>query len=165
MIRKATRKDIPALEKIAAASWRQQREDYFDTCFTKKEAGHRDILVFEERGVLAGYVQLVFLPIYLSFRHVDIPEIQDLNVAPDFRRRGIGQKLVEACEDAVRAKGKRGIGLGVGLHAGFGAAQRLYARMDYLPDGAGACYDDLPLRAGEARPLDDFFSLKMIKFF
>lgn len=165
MIRLVSRKDIPALEKIAAASWRQQREDYFDTCFTKKEAGHREIFVFEENGTIAGYVQLVFLPIYLSFRHGDIPEIQDLNVAPDFRRRGIGQKLVEASEDVARAKGKKGIGLGVGLHAGFGAAQRLYARMGYLPDGAGACYDDIPLRTGEIKPLDDFFSLKMIKFF
>ena len=32
--------------------------------------------------------------------------------------------------------------LGVGLHSGYGSAQRLYIKRGYLPDGSGVWYKD-----------------------
>jgi hypothetical protein len=32
--------------------------------------------------------------------------------------------------------------LGVGMHSGYGAAQRLYVKRGYVPDGSGVWYDD-----------------------
>ena len=32
--------------------------------------------------------------------------------------------------------------LGVGLHSGYGAAQRMYVKRGYIPDGSGVWYGD-----------------------
>ncbi len=32
--------------------------------------------------------------------------------------------------------------LGVGLHSGYGAAQRMYIKRGYVPDGSGVWYGD-----------------------
>ena len=32
--------------------------------------------------------------------------------------------------------------LGVGLHSGYGSAQRLYVKRGYIPDGSGVWYGD-----------------------
>ena len=34
--------------------------------------------------------------------------------------------------------------LGVGLHSGYGSAQRMYAQRGYIPDGSGVWYRDKP---------------------
>ena len=51
----------------------------------------------------------------------------------------------------------------MGLHSSYGAAQRLYIRMGYVPDGAGVFYDNEPVGFGKMRPLDDNYTLKMTK--
>ena len=55
------------------------------------------------------------------------------------------------------------MGIGVGLYTSYGAAQRLYCKMGYVPDGNGVTYDRKLLAAGEFRPLDDQLCLMMIK--
>lgn len=35
--------------------------------------------------------------------------------------------------------------LGVGLHSGYGSAQRLYVKRGYLPDGSGVWYRNHPV--------------------
>jgi hypothetical protein len=37
------------------------------------------------------------------------------------------------------------VSLGVGLHAGYGTAQRMYVKRGYIPDGTGVWYKDNPL--------------------
>ena len=34
--------------------------------------------------------------------------------------------------------------LGVGLHDGYGSAQRMYVKRGYIPDGSGVWYQDKP---------------------
>jgi GNAT superfamily N-acetyltransferase len=63
-----------------------------------------------------------------------------LNVLPDYRKQGIGTKLIEACEQAEKEQGRALIGLGVGLTADYGNAQRLYIHLGYIPDGRGIHY-------------------------
>ncbi len=46
---------------------------------------------------------------------------------------------------------------------GYGAAQRLYIRRGYLPDGSGIWYQDKHLAAGESCKNDDDLVLYMSK--
>lgn len=51
------------------------------------------------------------------------------------------------------------VGIGVGLYAGveggYGAAQRLYVKRGYIPDGKGVTYQYKPTIPGNSYPLDD----------
>lgn len=162
-IRQATENDIALLYDVAAKMSAHHERGYFERCLDEQRQGNRDIYVWAEEGSLTGYIQLIWSPVYAPFRRLDVPEIQDLNVIPAARGQGIGNALVAYCEDAARNAGKADIGLGVGLHSGFGAAQRLYVRRGYMPDGAGIAYDEQGVRAGDMRPIDDLLCLKMIK--
>lgn len=55
----------------------------------------------------------------------------------------------------MRAAGHAQIGLGVGLYADYGAAQRLYVRRGYMPDGAGLTWNNEPAEAGAMVRVDD----------
>ncbi len=65
-----------------------------------------------------------------------IPEIQDLNVLPPFRRKGIATMLLDRAEAEVACRSDV-VGIGVGLHPGYNDAQRLYVKRGYIPDGLG----------------------------
>ena len=56
-----------------------------------------------------------------------------------FRGRGIGSALMDTAEE-IAAKFSDTVYLGVGLHAGYGSAQRMYAKRGYIPDGTGVWY-------------------------
>jgi hypothetical protein len=58
----------------------------------------------------------------------------------------------------------RSIGcLGVGLHAGYGAAQRMYVQRGDLPDGKGIHHRDRALAEGETIVNDDDLLLYFTK--
>lgn len=158
-IRIATESDLPALEQIAAEMKAHHEAGYFARCLAEQAAGARQVFICAAQG----YAQLIWSPEYAPFKRLDIPEIQDVSVVPSARRQGLGQALVAHCELAARAAGKTDIGIGVGIHAGFGAAQRLYVRMGYMPDGLGAVYDEVALKIGEMRPVDDLLSIKLTR--
>jgi len=162
-IRQATPSDLDGLTRIAAEMGATHEAKYFERCLAEQQDGKRTVLVAGNPEGLAGYVQLIWQPIYQPFRKLDIPEIQDLNVIPAARRRGLGGRLVEACEELVRQAGKTAVGIGVGLYSRYGAAQRLYVGRGYVPDGAGVCYDDAPVTANEMRAIDDLLTLKLVK--
>jgi GNAT superfamily N-acetyltransferase len=162
-IRPAALSDLEGLNRIAAEMGAIHETGYFERCLTEQAERKRVVLVAENAAGLTGYVQLVWQPIYQLFRRLDIPEIQDLNVIPSARRQGLGGRLVEACEDFARQAGKTSVGIGVGLYPRYGAALRLYIRMGYTPDGAGVCYDDVPVKAGELRAVDDLLTLKLVR--
>ena len=44
--------------------------------------------------------------------------------------------------EAIAAQYDSVVTLGVGLHSGYGRAQKLYARRGYVPDGSGVWYRD-----------------------
>lgn len=165
-IRKAEAGDIEALSAAASAMKAVLEEGYFARCLDEQAAGRRDVIVAGREdggGTLLGYVQINWQPLYPPFRRLGIPEVQDLNVVPGERRQGLGNLLVEWCEGAARTAGKTEVGIGVGLYSRYGAAQRLYVRRGYIPDGAGVAYDDVPVTAGELRPVDDMMVLRFVK--
>jgi hypothetical protein len=47
------------------------------------------------------------------------------------------------------------VGIGVGMTADYGAAQRLHVQRGYLPDGHGLTYDTKPLSHGQSVVVDD----------
>ena len=97
--------------------------------------------VAEWNGKAAGYVSLYFHPTGGPFAGRSIPEIVDFGVLEKYRRQGIGTALMNAAEAAAAEIGPR-VCLGVGLHAGYGSAQRMYAKRGYIPDGSGVWYGD-----------------------
>lgn len=91
---------------------------------------------------------------YSPFAERQVPEICDLNVLPPYRRRGIGNALLDRAESAASARGKV-VGIGVGLYSDYGAAQRIYVRRGYLPDGRGIMYRNRPVEPGTVIRIDD----------
>lgn len=158
--------DGQAFADLAAAAGSGRDAAYAARCMAEQAGGRRRIFTAateEGKGTPAGFAMLNLYPRYRPFQLMEIPEIQDLFVLPDFRSRGIGRALIAACENAARQSGAKEIGIGVGLHSGFGAAQRLYVSMGYVPDGNGIVYDRQSVAPGSFRAVDDDLCLMLCK--
>lgn len=155
--------DIPALYALTTSGQHSTEDAYFEQAILEQEAGKRVVFLLEDAGELAAYVHYNRFPKYTPFRRFEIPEIQDLFVHPMKRRQGLGAKLIAACEAQARADGHEEIGIGVGVMASFGSAQRLYTALGYRPDGAGVVFEREPVQEGEIRPLDDRLCLMLVK--
>ena len=84
-------------------------------------------------GEVAGYLTVDWQPAYPPFRQEGIPEIQDFNVLPPLRRRGIGGRLMDEAERRIAERASVA-GIGVGMFGDYGAAQRMYVKRGYVPD-------------------------------
>lgn len=116
----------------------------FQTYFEEQAQGSRFVLVAESEGEVAGYVTLVKKALQGPFAKNGYPEIKDFNVFIKFQRNGIGNQLLHECE-RIASTFSKVVTLGVGLHSGYGPAQRLYVNRGYIPDGSGVWYEDKPL--------------------
>ena len=128
----------------------------------EQSAGSRDCLVASVDRQFAGYVTVNWAPTYPGLVELQLPEIQDLNVLPRFRRRGVGTRLLDEAEALV---GQRfcAVGIGVGLHPGYNAAQKLYVKRGYVPDGRGVTYRGSYVEEGSEVVLDDELVLHLTK--
>ncbi len=90
----------------------------------------------------------------------------DLNVLPAYRKMGIGSLLLDTAEKEAATRSKVvgiGVGLYVGEDSGYGAAQRLYVKRGYIPDGKGVTYNYQPTIPGNGYALDDDLALWFTK--
>ena len=87
---------------------------------------------------VVGYGNVLWRSGYWFFALSGVPEIVDLNVLDAWQKRGIGTALIKRAEEIARARGHLEIGIGFGLEPENSAAQRLYLRLGYAPDGRGA---------------------------
>lgn len=110
----------------------------------------------------AGYLTILWQAAYESFRMQRIPEIHDLNVIPSKRRQGVASHLMDEAERRVAERGPL-VGLGVGLFADYGPAQRMYATRGYVPDGLGITYENRRLQFGEPTTVNDALVLYLTK--
>jgi hypothetical protein len=55
------------------------------------------------------------------------------------------------------------VAIAVGLHPGYNAAQVLYVKRGYVPDGLGVTYGDRFVQEGESLPFDDSLVLHFTK--
>ncbi len=100
------------------------------------------------------------IPLY---KKLDIPEIQDLNVASNYRQQGIATKMIESFENLARDQGAEYIGISVGLTKDYGPAQRLYNKLGYAPDGNGITYDRAAVSHGQRVLVNDDLCLMLLK--
>lgn len=126
----------------------------FQRYLAEQEEGRRLAFVAERHGEFAGYVTLLWTSDYSPFAERQVPEVCDLNVLPPHRRHGIGNALLDRAESAASARSKV-VGIGVGLYSAYGAAQRIYVRRGYLPDGRGIVYRNQPVEPGAVIRIDD----------
>lgn len=123
-----------------AQGWRATPEKY-RTRMRDRDAGKCIALVAELDGEPVGYINVYWSAEAGAFAGQNIPEIVDFGVLERCQRRGIGSALMDAAEALAATRCNR-VCLGVGLHAGYGAAQRMYALRGYIPDGSGVWYRD-----------------------
>ena len=134
----------------------------FQRYLAEQERGQRLAFVAEWQGDFAGYVTLVWVSDYSPFAERQVPEVSDLNVLPHRRRQGIGNALLDRAESAASTRSNV-VGLGVGLSSDYGAAQRIYVRRGYLPDGRGIMHNNQPVEAGATIRIDDDATLMLTR--
>lgn len=100
----------------------------------------REVLVGEVEGAVAAYITILPDAKQGPFAGM-APELSDFNVFEPFQNQGIGNLLLEEAEKRVRLISDK-VTLGVGLHSGYGPAQRLYIKRGYIPDGSGVWYQN-----------------------
>ncbi|MCE3046467.1 GNAT family N-acetyltransferase [Legionella sp. 16cNR16C] len=154
-LRLLTPSDIPVIvEGFTQSNWTGKPASIFEQYLNEQQKQKRIILVAYLEDHFAGYVTLKWESQYSGFKENNIPEIMDLNVLPAFRKLGIGTALMEKAEKEAALKYKM-VGIGVGLYADYGSAQKLYINRGYIPDGKGITYNYQPTIPGKSYPLDD----------
>ena len=143
----------PISRAFAGIGWNKPARNYLD--YVAAEA-RGDVATFSawSDGAFAGYLVLYWCSSWPVFAEEGIPEIKDLNVLPAFRRRGIASQLLTAAEQRATERSAV-VGIGVGMTADYGAAQRLYVLRGYVPDGRGLTTCGRPVQYGERVRVDD----------
>jgi len=152
---------LPMAAAFTAIGWNKPASQ-FERYLLDQHNGGRVVLVAFLDGVFAGYLNVVWRPDYPPFRENNLPEIQDFNVLPQFQRRGIGSRLMDRAEQ-LAAERSPVVGIGVGMTADYGAAQRLYVLRGYVPDGRGLMSGNKPLAYGDQATVDDSLVLHFTK--
>ncbi len=163
LIIRKLRYDDPAIISGAFAriGWEKPVSQY-RACFHQQTAGESTVLVAEIDQQFAGYLKIAWKPEYALFAEKGIPEIQDLNVLPEFRRRRVASKLMDQAEELV-ARISPDVGIGVGLHPGYNAAQRMYVLRGYVPDGQGVTWKGDYITEGQRIVADDDLVMHLTK--
>lgn len=115
--------------------------DKYVTRLRERDEGKAIAFAAEYNGYIAGYIFVYPDSAYGAFAGQGYPEIVDFGVLGKYRRRGIGNKLMDVAEKTASQYGDT-VYLGVGLHSGYGSAQRMYAKRGYIPDGSGVWYGE-----------------------
>lgn len=100
---------------------------------------------------------------YSLFADRNIPEINDLNVFPEYQRQGIASKMFDEFEQIARQLSYKHIGIGVGLYEDYGKAQIMYFHRGFIPDGTGIKYEGKEVLPGTMVRVDDDLVLYFTK--
>jgi ribosomal protein S18 acetylase RimI-like enzyme len=137
-------------------------DKYISCCFEQNETKDRVTFIAFFNNEVAGFVNIIYKSSYLYFLGKGIPEINDLRVISQYRRKGIGKMLIDKCEEFASSKYNY-IGLGVGLYKDYGSAQRLYTKNGYIFDGNGLMYNNIEVKPGRDVFVDDDLLLYLYK--
>jgi ribosomal protein S18 acetylase RimI-like enzyme len=162
VVREMLESDPPTIAAaFSAQSWNKPVSQYL-RYWQEGIQGTRLVLLAEYAEEFAGYLTIVWESDYPPFRQAGIPEIVDFNVLCKFRRRRIGTALMDAAEQRIAVRSPVA-GIGVCLHTDYGAAQVLYARRGYVPDGRGVHYHGHYPQYGEQVQIDDDLVLHLTR--
>ena len=123
-----------------AQGWHASPQKY-DMRISDEKKGISVALTAEYQNHPAGYINVYWNCAAGPFADKNIPEIVDFGVLEKYRNKGIGGLLMDTAEKIVLTRSKI-VCIGVGLHAGYGSAQRMYVKRGYIPDGSGVWYRD-----------------------
>ena len=152
---------IPIEQAFKAQGWEKPASQYL-RYFQYQQNGERDIILAEWAGEFAGYLTIQWISNYESFRSQGIPEVVDLNVIKKFQRRGIASAMMDEAELRM-SKRSDYAGIGVGMPPDYGAAQVMYVKRGYVPDGKGLVYHGKSAIYGMKLEVDDDLVLHLIK--
>ena len=148
-------------DTYASYGWHPALETY-ERYYTEQENGQRLVFVAEFEGSVAGICTLILKPEQGPWAGTGWPEIVDLCVFFHIHQKGIGSRLLDAAEhEAARIADH--VYLAVGVHSGYGAAQRLYVKRGYNFDGSGVWYQGKQLEQYAPCCNDDDLLLFMSK--
>ena len=145
--------DIIAIDHCPPWSTFQETKDRWSRYYREQQEGHRTVGVVEQGKEILGYGSLFLKSEYPHF--YNMPEINDVWIYEKNRRKGLGTRLIRWLEEIAKDKGYKDIGIGFGLYADYGSAQKLYFRLGYAPDGHGVTYNYQTTIPGKSYPLDD----------
>jgi len=148
-------------QAFADQGWYKPQTQY-ERYFQEQNDGKRVVLVAEVENVFAGYLTVLWESHYMPFKQAEIPEIVDFNVLIKFQRQGIGTALMDEAEKRV-AQSSSVVGIGVGLSADYGAAQIMYVKRGYIPDGRGLSQNGKFLHYEDTPTVDDNLILCFMK--
>lgn len=166
IIRMMEKNDIDALVNQFCFPWstKQATTEKWVRYWREHQEKIRTVYLLENKKQLIGYASLLHISEYPNFKSAEIPEINDVWIAEGWRNQGFGKMLIRYLEDSAHKMNYKHIGIGVGLYADYGAAQKLYVHLGYSPDGCGVTYKYQPTIPGESYPLDDELILWFKKY-
>lgn len=153
--------EIFAREEVKQG-WLDASPEKLETRLRDNVTGKAVSIAADYDGEPAGYVSVYPYCMWGALGGRGLPEIVDFNVLEKFRRKGVGTALMDIAEK-IAAEYSDTVYLGVGLHSGYGAAQRLYVKRGYVPDGSGVWYGDKVCSPYSACVNDDDLILYMSK--
>jgi len=154
--------DLPLLHSTPEVTGESRQPLLYERYLLEQERGKRVVLLAFYDNEFAGYVTIIWQSEYPPFAEKNIPEISDLNVHDDLLRRGIATALIDEAEKRIFERSPVA-GIGVGMYADYGPAQRMYALRGYVPDGQGLAYKGKTVEPGQAVPVDDNLVLYLTK--
>ena len=160
-VRQMTREDIPAICK-ADNDETESFVNYLNRQLDFQDNNECSALVALCDNRVAGYVFLFYRCKWGAMKNQGLPGICDLVVFEPYRRKGIATKLMDCAESLARRVNTK-IYLDVCLNPEYGPAQRFYALRGYVPDGAGAYYEERVLAKDEVCKNDDELTLCLVK--
>jgi len=141
LIRDLVQSDAQIITDEERAQGWQQTIDKYEMRLEHQAQGKAVSLVAEYKGNIAGYINVYPNSKWGAFANTGCPEIVDFAVLEKYRRNGIGGKLMDVAEK-IASEHADCVYLGVGLHSGYGSAQRMYVKRGYIPDGGGVWYKE-----------------------
>ena len=142
IIRSMVEADVDAIAAAERAQgWLGNLEEKYRTRLKDQAEGICHAMVAEMQGAPVGYINVYPNSRLGAFAGRGLPEIVDFGVLERCRRQGIGSALMDAAEQVASGYADR-VYLGVGMHSGYGSAQRMYVKRGYVPDGSGVWYKD-----------------------
>lgn len=130
------------LDNFAKQNWHKPKE-VLEKYLTQQYKQERYVLIAEYQNTIAGYITIKKATKYGPYQNT-YPELSDFIVFMPYQKNGIGNKLLE-CAETICAQFANTVTLAVGLHAGYGQAQRLYSKRGYLLEGSGVYYQNQKL--------------------
>jgi GNAT superfamily N-acetyltransferase len=131
-IRSLQHQDIEVLADLYFPwTTRQETLEKWSQYLKEQNEGLRLSCLVEFQGKIVGYGNLLRYSKYPFFKEKNIPEINDVWIYEQYRKKGLGTFLITQLEQSAQNKGHDCIGIGVGLYRDYGAAQKLYFKLGY----------------------------------